>query len=71
MAVLGPQRLQERLIKQEHDFLSHLMRFDRSLVLEPGQSFRLIVIVVPAVTLLFTEALTGLQHDGCTRTLIL
>lgn len=40
-------------------------------VLEPGQSFRLIVIVVPAVTLLFTEALTGLQHDGCTHTLIL
>lgn len=40
-------------------------------VLEPGQSLGLIAMALPTLTLVFGEALTGLQHDECTHTLIL
>jgi len=39
--------------------------------LEPGQSLELIAVALPTLTLVFAKALTGLQHDECTHTLIL
>lgn len=66
------QGLQEGLIKQGHEFHTPPCETWQVFVLEPGQSLvELIAMALPTLTLVFAEALTRLQHDGCTHTLIL